>query len=218
VPREVAVNITGEAMRGLLTLFIFVASGLSICAVRADAQVTLVLVKDIDHIEHLNLLERLWRDVDASRYKILLSEPNWPELKPIVPQHNTTPLTVPTQIMNDAKIVHFSDTGFEDQSAIAAPIGYTICHAAMKDLLVSCSGSLTAVYRTATDPDSREIDGLHYSITYVKPAAAAVQPSPGKCSISGELVVTFVELNRRSQFKCGDTGSLAFQYPSASKK
>jgi hypothetical protein len=204
-------------MRGLLTLLIFVAAGLSICPVRADAQVTLVLVKDIDHVEHLNLLEKLWRDVDASRDKNLLSEPNWPELKPIVPQHNTVPLVVPTQIISDVKVVHFSDTGFGDQSAIVAPVGYTICHATMKDLSVTCNGSLTAVYRTAVDPDSRKIDGLHYSITYAKPDAAAVQPSPGKCSIAGEIVVTFVELNRRSQFKCGETGSLAFQYPSHGK-
>jgi hypothetical protein len=205
-------------MRRLLTLLIVLAGGFSICPVRADAQVTLVLVKEIDHVEHLNLLDKLWRDVDASRHKVLLSEPNWSEIKPVLPQHNTTPLVVPTQIISDVKVIHFLDTGFEDQSTIVSPAGYTICHAAMKDLSVTCKGSLTAVYRTAIDPDSKKIDGLHYTITYTKPDAAAVQPSPGKCSISGEFVVTFVELNRRSQFKCGETGSVSFQYPSPLKK
>src|SRR5579872_910080 len=197
-------------MRGVLTLLIFVTAGLSIFPVRADAQLTLVLVKYIDHVEHPNLLEELWRDVDSSQRKVLLSEPNWPELKPIVAQHDTAPLEVPTHIIGGVKVAHFSDTGFEDHSAIETPIGYTICHAAMKDLSVTCNGSLSAVYRTAVDPDSKKIDGLHYTIVYAKPDAAASQPSPGKCSISGAIVVTFVVPNRRSQFKCGETGSIAF--------
>jgi hypothetical protein len=172
----------------------------------AFSQTTLVLVRQLSHIEHLSLLDLLWKTLDPKTEQILVAEQSWPELK------------APARFIGDPKVVHFSNGGFEDQGAIAAPAGYTVCHASMKEPSVTCNGSLTARYRTTSDPDGEKIDGLHYTIAYSKSTPAATQPPPGRCWISGYLMVTFVVSNERSRFKCGDTGSIAFEYPGSGGK
>jgi hypothetical protein len=196
-------------MRGMIAVLVAVAvmSVLTLCLTPALAQDTLVLVKDIDRVEHLNLLEKLWKAVDNATEKSLTSHIDWPELK-------TSP-----SFLGGVTVVHFSDTGFEDDGAIEAPVGYTICHATIREPSVTCNGWVTAEYRTAADPDSKKVDGLHYNVTFEKPKPTSekpnptiAQPPPGKCWLYGTMVVTFVLQSKRSTFKCGQTGTVAFHY------
>jgi|SRR5579863_5848311 len=190
-------------MRRIITVWMAaaaLASTLTVYPLAAFAQETLVLVKDIERVEHLNLLEQLWKAVDNVKQRSVISQTDWPELK------------VPVDFVGGVTVVHFSDTGFTDESAIKAPVGYTICHAAIKEPLITCNGSITSVYRTAADPDSKNVDGLHLNISFDKPDPAATQPRPGKCWLSGTIIVTFVVQSKRSAFKCAETGATAFHY------
>jgi hypothetical protein len=187
-------------------LAIAAVAALGAFAEPAYAQTTLVLVRYIDRVEHLNLLEKLWKPVNPSGEKSLLSQEDWPELK------------TSTQLIGGATVVHFANTGFDDQAAIEAPAGYTICHAVMKEPSVTCNGSLSAVYRVAADPESDKIDGLHYKIAFSKPNPTAAQPIPGRCWVYGTIMITFVLPTERSKSKCGQTGTAAFQYPNSAEK
>ncbi len=195
-------------MRRFLAVLAGVAGiwALTSCAVPASAQDTLVLVKDIDRVEHLSLLEKLWKSVGNVKEKALIAGRDWPELK------------TSSNFIGGVTVVHFSGTGFQDEGALEAPVGYTICHAAIKDPSVTCNGSMTAEYRNAADPDSKKIDGLHYNVIFEKPNPEAVQPLPGKCWLYGTIVATFVLESKRSAFKCGQTGTVAFHYESNQAK
>jgi hypothetical protein len=195
-------------MRRIITIWVAVAvaGALTIWPIPVFAQDTLVLVKDIDRVEHLNLLEQLWKAVDNAKERSLISQMDWSELK------------VPADFIGGVTVVHFSDSGFADDSAIEAPVGYTICHATIKEPSVTCSGSITAEYRTAADPGSKKIDGLHYNVAFEKPNPTVAQPLPGKCWLYGTIVVTFVLQSKRSTFKCGETGTVAFHYGSNDAK
>jgi hypothetical protein len=179
---------------------------LAACAAPAYAQTTLVLVRQLDHVEHLNLLGDLWKPVALPQEKSFLSQQNWPELK------------ISTLFIGGATIAHLSSTGFEDKAIIEAPVSYTVCHAALREPAVTCNGSLIAVYRIATDHESNKIDGIHYTIAYSQGNPASAEPPAGKCWVSGTIIVTFVLPDKRSTFKCGQTGAVAFQFPTNDNK
>jgi hypothetical protein len=163
----------------------------------ALAQETLVVAKNIDHVEQPNLLQQLWKTVDSDQAKAILATLGWSEVLGGV------------ELLDQVNVIHFSDSGIDLSGAIQAPVSYTVCHAYIKDPSVNCNGTLTGSYRTADDPHSAKIDGLHYYIVVPKPAAFA-----GRCWVNGTIIVTFIKADpgARSKFNCGQTGTIAFHY------
>ena len=182
------------------TLILAVSATLTSHAKVSRAQNTLVLAKNIDHVEHFSLLEQLWKSIDQKKVERILASLKWPELKD------------PTlRIIDNAAVVHFSDTDVEHKGAIKAPIGYTVCHADVKAPIVTCNGTFGGYYRTAEDQNSEGIDGLHYFLVVPQESLEAVKPLPGKCFVDATIIVTFVVKGLTTRFKCNSTGTLAFK-------
>jgi hypothetical protein len=192
----------GAAMRALIAAAVILAVGTALTSYPkiSRAQSTLVLVKNLDHIEHFILLEKLWKPVDLKKTGGILASLKWPELKdPSI------------RIIDGATVVHFSDTDIEHKGAIMAPTGYTICHADVKMPSVTCNGTFGSYYRTVQDQNSEGVDGLHYFLVVPETSLKAAQPLPGKCFVDAIIVVTFVVKGTNNRFNCSSTGTLAFQ-------
>lgn len=191
-------------MRALITtatLILAIGATLASYSESSHAQSTLVLVKNIDHVEHFSLLERLWKSIGQKGVGGILASLKWPELKD------------PTlRVIDNATVVHFSDTDLEHKGAIKAPIGYTVCHADVKTPIVTCNGTFGGYYRTAEDQKSEGIDGLHYFLVVSEESLKAAKPLPGKCFVDATIIVTFVTKGLSTRFNCNSTGMLAFQY------
>ena len=190
-------------MRALITATIILAVGAMLTSYPeiSRAQSTLVLVKNIDHVEHFSLLEKLWKSISQKKAEGILASIKWPELKD------------PTlRVIDNATVVHFSDTDVEHKGAIKAPPGYTVCHADVKTPVVTCNGTFGGYYRTAEDQKSEGIDGLHYFLVVPEESLKAAQPLPGKCLVDSTIIVTFVTKDASTRFNCSSTGMLAFQY------
>jgi hypothetical protein len=189
-------------MRSLIAAAVIVAVGTALTSYPkiSCAQSTLVLIKNIDHVEHFILLEKLWKPVDPKKTEGILASLKWPELKdPSI------------RIIDGVTVVHFSDTDIEHKGAIKAPTGYTICHADVKMPSVTCNGTFGSYYRTVEDQNSEGIDGLHYFLVLPEKSLKAAQPLPGKCFVDATIVATFVIKGAGARFKCGSTATLAFQ-------
>ena len=106
-------------------------------------------------------------------------------------------------------VVHFSNGPQDFSGAIQSPVGYTICRANVMNPSVNCNGTFTGSYRTADDPNSASIDGLHWYI---------VVPPPGlfqdACWANGTVVVEFARAtpDNPARSKCGKSGTVAFHY------
>jgi len=158
----------------------------------ARAQTTLTLIKQIDHVEHPNLLEKLWKSVDSDHQNAVLSVLTWPELKQSM------------RVIQDVNVTHDFDHDYEYKGEINPPVGYTVCHAHLKDPVISCGGAFTGEY------DNK--NKLDYTIVFQKTDQNRIQP--GKCSLSGTIIITFVIERERSKLTCGPSGNMAFSYKS----
>ena len=107
------------------------------------------------------------------------------------------------------KIVPLPAGGNEHKGVIQAPVGYTVCHAYVKDPSVNCNGTFTGSYRTADDPNSARLDGLHWYMVVPRPG-----PGQGRCWVEGTVVVEFVKAtpNNPLRARCGKSGETAFHY------
>jgi hypothetical protein len=107
------------------------------------------------------------------------------------------------------EIVPLPSGGEEHKGVIQAPVGYTVCRAYVKDPSVNCDGTFTGSYRTADDPNSANLDGLHYYIVVPTPAIGA-----GRCWVDGTVVVEFALASpgNRERLKCAASGTIAFHY------
>jgi hypothetical protein len=190
-------------MRALIAATLILAGGTALTSYSeiSCAQSTLVLVKNIDHVEHFSLLEKLWKSIDPKKAGGILASLKWPELKdPSI------------RIIDEATIVHFSDTDIEHKGAIKAPAGYTVCHAEVKTPIVTCNGTFGGYYRTAEDKNSEGIDGIHYFLVVPEESLKTAKPLPGKCFVDATIIMTFVIKGVSTRFNCNSTGILAFQY------
>jgi len=106
-------------------------------------------------------------------------------------------------------IVPLPSSGEEHKGVIQAPVGYTVCRAYVQNPSVNCNGTFTGSYRTADDPNSAHLDGLHYYIVVPKPAIGA-----GRCWVDGTVVVEFALASpgNREKLKCHASGTVAFHY------
>lgn len=104
-------------------------------------------------------------------------------------------------------IVPLPAGGEEHKGVVQAPVGYTVCRAYVKNPSVTCNGTFTGSYRTANDPNSANLDGLHWYMVVPKP-----KPGKGRCWVDGTVVVEFVKAEIRSKMKCRSTGEIAFHY------
>ena len=107
------------------------------------------------------------------------------------------------------RIVPLQSSGEEHRGVIQAPIGYTVCRAYVRSPSVNCNGTFTGSYRTADDPNSAMLDGLHFYIVVPKPRIGA-----GRCWVNGTVVVEFVRATpgNRQRRNCASSGSVAFHY------
>jgi hypothetical protein len=176
-------------MRGLIAapLIASFLTALTVLSTSARAQDALVLIKNIDHVEHPNLLEKLWKVVDLKQEQVILSSLGWPELKASL------------RFLDGANVVHFSGADHEDKVVIEAPVGYSICHAYLKDPSVTCSGTLTGEYGVAGESKNKNNDGLQFAIIFPKINPGEKSPLPGKCWLKGTVVMTFVVTSERSK-------------------
>jgi hypothetical protein len=172
------------------------AASLTIASNHANAQDTLVVAKRLDIVENPNLPMSAWKAISSQEAQTIFSALGWTELRSAI------------QFVNALNLVNFGGSGEEHKGAIQAPPGYTVCHAVVPGgASITCGGTFAGSYRTADDPNSANIDGLHYYI--VTPKARAFQ---GRCWSDGTIVVTFVQAALRSQFNCGQSGEVAFYY------
>ena len=97
----------------------------------------------------------------------------------------------------------------EHHGVIQAPVGYTVCRAYLVEpTSVTCNGTLTGGYRTADDPNSGRMDGLHWYMVVPHPAGIG----PGRCWVDAGIRVEFLRATpgNRQRRNCGASGDVAF--------
>lgn len=106
---------------------------------------------------------------------------------------------------------------------IQAPVDYTVCKAAVNQFdgnrpadsfrggygpSLNCGNTFNASYRTADDPESAKIDGLHFYMVVNKPKLFG-----GRCWVDGVVTVTFVRASSKNKYDfCRKSGEIAWTY------
>jgi hypothetical protein len=168
----------------------------------ASAQDVLVQAVNLDHVNNPGDFARWWHDVEDTTIVRSIGEA-------VASYYGCVGCV--TALHNGVNnLLHFNLNGPQDFSgAIRSPEGYTVCHAYVMNPSVNCNGTFTGSYRTADDPHSANIDGLHWYIVVPRPRVGA-----GRCWVNGTVVVSFVRAtpDNPERSKCGKTGTIAFHY------
>lgn len=179
---------------------IFVTASIECSIASAAAPKILVAAQHLDQVENPSEIQR-WRKVVDSREARAIGDA-------VTSYYGCVGCY--SMVGNVINKISPIPTGSEEhKGAIQSPSGFTICRAYVKDPSVNCNGTFTGTYRTADDPNSGKIDGLHWYIVVPKPAIAA-----GRCWVDGTVVVEFVKAtaNNRKHMKCHQSGQMAFHY------
>jgi hypothetical protein len=167
----------------------------------ASAQDILVEARNLDHVNNPAELERWWTDVEDTTVVKAIGEA-------VASYYGCRGcVTAFHNAVNN--VVHFSNGPQDFSGAIQSPNGYTVCRAYVMNPSVNCNGTFTGSYRTAKDPHSGGIDGLHWYMVVPRPGLFA-----GRCWANGTVVVEFARasLPNPAVAKCGETGTIAFHY------
>lgn len=193
--------------------FIFLLVGLLFLPSRAKAQDFQVDVRRLDQVENPSELQRWGHIADTPEGKALIAIGL--SYFGVPPAYAATAATAITAAMGN-----FPASGTSHVGYIQAPVGYTVCHAEVHQWdpnkpdhiggygpSLNCGNTFNATYRTADDPHSANIDGLHWYMVVNRPGIGA-----GSCWVDGMVSVFFVKYEKKGNYNCAHSGDVAWTY------
>ena len=184
--RFILASITGLAVSAALALN------------TAHAQDILVSAYHLDMIENPSEPARWWKQINPQDGEAILNT---------IATDYGYPGGGTTVINTVNAVIGHSDHGEDHKGWFQSPVGYTVCSAYVQNPSVNCNGTFAGSYRSADDPNSGGIDGLHYYIVVPVPNIGG-----GRCWAEGTVVITFVNAIKKPQFPCHRSGEIAFHY------